>query len=163
MVTSMERGNKNNMRKDGLLAVLSIIGSFIAGLFGGWDTGLETLLLFMAVDYVTGVIVAAFFKKSGKSKSGALDSKAGWLGLMRKVSTLFMVLVAYRLDMLVGTNYIRDLVIIGFCANELLSIIENCGKMNLPLPPVLIKAVETLQSKGDKGEKKDETNHGQAG
>jgi toxin secretion/phage lysis holin len=63
--------------------------------------------------------------------------------------TLLIVLVAYRLDLLIGTNYVKDAVIIGFCVNELLSIIENAGLMGLPLPPVIVKALDILKSKSE--------------
>lgn len=130
-----------------LSAIIGIIGSIVTALFGGWSAGLTTLLLFMAIDYISGIIVAGVFKNSQKSESGALESRAGWKGLARKGMTLLFVLIAYRLDLLVGTNYIRDAVIIGFCANELLSIVENAGLMGVPLPSVITKAIDMLSQK----------------
>lgn len=68
---------------------------------------------------------------------------------------LLIVLVAHRLDITLGTEYIRPAVIIAFCANELISIIENLGIMGVPLPAVLTGAMELLQNKTDtKGSKK---------
>ena len=128
--------------------ILGILGGFIVGLFGGWDAGMVTLVTFMCIDYISGIIVAGVFKKSKKSKQGALSSKVGWMGLCKKVMTLMIVVVAYRLDLLISTDYIRDSVVIGFCANEVISIIENAGLMGLPLPHVLMDAIEVL--KGDK-------------
>lgn len=128
---------------------LGLIGGLIASWFGGWDTGLQTLIVFMAVDYISGLIVAGVFKNSNKTESGALESRAGWKGLIRKCMTLLFVLVAYRLDLMIGQDYIRDAVIIGFCANELISIIENAGLMGIPLPTVLQKALDILIQKGD--------------
>ena len=61
--------------------------------------------------------------------------------------TLIIVLVAYRLDVQIGTNYIRDAVTICFCVNEAISIIENAGLMGLPLPEVLLKAIDILNRK----------------
>jgi toxin secretion/phage lysis holin len=61
--------------------------------------------------------------------------------------TLLFVLIAFRLDLAIGTNYIRDAVIIGFMANELISIVENAGLMGLPLPAVLTKAIDVLKKK----------------
>jgi len=132
-----------------LSMVLGVLGAFFTTLFGGWDTGLATLIIFMAIDYITGLIVAGVFKQSRKSESGALESKAGWKGLCRKCVTLLFVLIAYRLDLLIGTAYIRDAVIIAFCANELISIVENAGLMGIPLPAVITKAIEVLRSKAD--------------
>jgi toxin secretion/phage lysis holin len=60
---------------------------------------------------------------------------------------LLVVLVAYRIDIAAGTTYIRDATIIGFVANEAISIVENAGLMGLPLPAVLTKAIDVLQEK----------------
>lgn len=138
------------MSKLSIEVIFAAIGAAITSCFGGWSTGLTTLIIFMAADYISGVVVAAVFKNSKKSKSGALDSKAGWKGLSRKGMTLLFVLIAHRLDLMIGTNYIRDAVIIGNCINELLSIIENAGLMGVPLPGAIKKAVDILIEKEDK-------------
>lgn len=136
--------------KEGICTGVGLLGSFIASLFGGWDTGLVTLLIFMGIDYVSGLIVAGVFHNSKKTESGTLESKAGWKGLCRKGMTLLFVLIAYRLDLALGVSYIRDAVIIGFMANELISIVENAGLMGLPLPDAITKAIDVLtQKKGD--------------
>jgi toxin secretion/phage lysis holin len=129
--------------------LIGLIGGAFTTLFGGWSTGMTTLVLFMCIDYLSGLIVAGVFKKSNKTESGALESKAGWKGLARKCMTLLFVLIAYRLDLLLNTAYIRDAVVIGFCANELISIVENAGLMGLPLPAVITKALEVLKNKAD--------------
>ena len=108
-----------------------------------------TLLIFMGIDFLLGVLIAAFWKKSDKSKTGAVSSYSAWKGLVKKGVTLLIVLVAHRLDITLGTEYIRPAVIIAFCANELISIIENLGIMGVPLPAVLTKAMELLQNKTD--------------
>ena len=107
---------------------------------------LTTLLIFMGIDYITGVIVAGVFHRSGKSKSGSLSSVAGIKGLAKKGMILLFVLVAYRLDLQLSTTYIKDAVCIAFMANELLSIIENAGLMGVPIPSMIVKAVEVLTS-----------------
>ena len=58
------------------------------------------------------------FDNSGKAENGALESRAGWKGLCRKGVSLLVVLVACRLDLITGTNFIRDAVVIAFVANE---------------------------------------------
>lgn len=128
---------------------VGIVGSTIAALFGGWDNGLATLLIFMVIDYASGLIVAGVFKKSPKTDTGALESKAGWKGLCRKCMTLVFVLIAYRLDLTIGTNYIRDAVIIAFIANETISLVENAGLMGVPLPSVITKAIDVLQKRAE--------------
>ncbi len=138
--------------KETICTVIGVLGSVIASLFGGWDMGLVTLMIFMGIDYLSGLLVAGVFKKSKKTESGALESRAGWKGLCRKCMTLLFVLIAYRLDLIIGVNYIRDAVIIGFVANELISIVENAGLMGIPLPDAITKAIDVLTSKGTKDE-----------
>lgn len=133
--------------KETICTVVGVVGSFVAWLFGGWDTSLVTLLLFMGIDYITGLAVAAC-GKSPKSDTGRLSSKIGWRGLAKKCVSLLLVLVAVRLDITLGTSYIRDAVCIAFVANELLSITENAGLLGVPLPTVVTKAIDLLQSKG---------------
>lgn len=124
-----------------------IIGSAVALAFGGWDTALQTLVWFMIIDYVTGVIVAGIFKKSNKSKTGGLQSVAGFKGIAKKCMVLVFVFIGYHLDVLLGCDYIRNAVIIGFTANELISIVENAGLMGLPIPKVIANAIDILKSK----------------
>ena len=135
--------------KQTICTAVGLAGSVIANLFGGWDDALTTLLIFMVIDYVSGLIVAGIFKKSPKTDTGALESKAGWKGLCRKGMTLLFVLIAYRLDLTIGTSYIRDAVIIAFIANETISLVENAGLMGVPLPAVITKAVDILQRKSE--------------
>ena len=135
--------------KQSIFAIVGVIGSCTAKLFGGWDMALQTLLIFMATDYITGLIVAGVFKKSPKTDTGALESKAGWKGLCRKGMTLLYILVAAQLEKMTGTDIIRNAVIIGFIANEALSILENGGLMGLPIPKKLKDAIDILKSKGD--------------
>lgn len=137
------------MMKDGICTAIEVVGSVIASLFGGWDAALVTLVIFMAIDYVTGLLVAGVFHNSGKTENGALESRAGWKGLCRKCITLLMVLVATRLDLVTGTNFIRDAVVIAFIANETISIVENAGLMGINIPPAITSAIEVLKKKSD--------------
>lgn len=125
--------------KDTFCMAVGALGAAIASLYGGWDAALQTLILFMAVDYVTGLIVAGVFHASPKSRTGALESRAGWKGLIRKGETLLIVLVACRLDA----------VVIGFICNETISIVENAGLMGLPIPAALTKAVDILKQRSE--------------
>ena len=141
-----------------LLTFIGLIGSWIASLLGGWDAALETLVIFMAVDYVTGLIVAGVFHTSEKTQNGALESRAGWKGLCRKGLTLLVVLVGCRLDLIMGSNFIRDAVIIAFIANETISIIENAGLMGIPVPTVITRAIEVLKNRAESEGTKNEDN-----
>lgn len=136
--------------KTAVLAAIGTIGGGVAALFGGWTSAMTTLIIFMVIDYATGIIVAGVFHRSGKSKSGALESRAGFKGLCRKGMILLILLVACRLDLILGTGYIKDCVCIAFVVNETLSIIENAGLMGVPIPQVLIKAIDVLKAKEEK-------------
>lgn len=136
--------------------MIGVIGGFIASLFGGWDAALVSLMIFMGIDYVTGLIVAGVFHNSEKTENGSLESRAGWKGLCRKGATLLVVLVACRLDLVMGSNFIRDAVVIAFIANETISIIENAGLMGVPIPAVVIRAIEILKKQAES----EEMNHG---
>lgn len=137
--------------KSTLCATFGVAGSLIAFCFGGWSASLTTLLIFMLIDYVSGLIVAGVFHKSPKTKNGGLESKAGLKGLIRKCVVLVLVLVGHRLDIAIGASYIRDAVCIAFMVNEAISIIENAGLMGLPIPKVITNAIEVLHNK-NKGE-----------
>jgi len=133
--------------KNGICTMAGIVGSTIASFFGGWDKSLATLIIFMAVDYITGLVLAGVFHNSNKTSSGALESRAGWKGLFRKGGTLLIVLVSARLDLLLNTNYVRDMVCIAFIANEAISIIENAGLIGVPIPFVLKESIDILKNK----------------
>ena len=135
--------------KSAICPTIGIIGGLLANAFGGWDAPLSALCLFMLADYITGVIVAAVFHKSPKTATGSLKSWIGFKGLCRKGVILLFVLIGHRLDAVLGTNAIREGVIFGFMANEGLSLIENAGLMGVPLPDVVVKAVDALSSKSD--------------
>lgn len=137
------------MKANIIYSVVGAVGGFIAAMFGGWSDALITLIVFMAVDYVTGLAVAGIFKKSKKSESGALESRAGFKGICRKGVALLIVLVAVRLDNIMHTTYIKDAVIIAFVANESISIIENAGLMGIPIPGVITKAIDVLKKESD--------------
>ena len=117
------------------------------GCSGGWSAALAILLGCLALDYVTGLIVAGVFHKSPKTANGGLESRAGWKGLLRKVATLLMVALAHFVDVLLGTVYIRDAVVIAFCVNEMLSLLENFGLMGVPIYKPLREALELLKKK----------------
>ena len=136
-----------------ILSLLGVVGSFIASLFGGFDAALVTLMIFMGVDYITGLVVAGVFHASEKTVNGTLESHAGWKGICRKGVTLLVVLVACRLDLIMGSSFIRDAVVIAFIANETISIIENAGLMGIPIPAVIVRAIEVLKTKAEGEEK----------
>lgn len=137
------------LSKTALCAALGILGGAISAAFGGWDNSLKALVIFMAVDYVSGLVVAGVFHSSNKSANGALESRAGFKGLLRKFAVLTVVFVACQIDILLGTNFVRDAVVIGFAVNEALSILENAALMGVPIPPVILKSLDVLKKQND--------------
>lgn len=145
-----------NELKAYVLGACALLGGLFGQLFGGWTAALGTLIFCMAVDYVTGLIVAGVFHTSDKTPGGGLESRAGWKGLCRKGVTLLIVLVASRVDRALGTAFVRDAVIVGYIVNEVISIIENAGLMGVPIPDALVQAIDALQGKDRYGDS-DET------
>ena len=141
------------MTKDAISTIGGIFGGMIAVAFGGWSEGLTTLLILMIIDYISGLVVAGLFKAAPKSGTGGLESRAGWKGLMRKVFTLLVVVVAYHIDVTLGTAYFMNAAIIGFIVNELISLVENMGLMGVPMPKAISKAIDVLTSKAEAEEK----------
>ena len=133
--------------KSVLLTVAGAVGSFIAGALGGWDTAIITLSTFMAIDYLTGWMLAAVFKKSHKTASGGYSSAIGLKGLCKKVVILLLVMVANLLDKQTGANFARDGVCVAFMINEAMSIIENAGLMGIPIPQPIKNALDILNGK----------------
>ena len=144
-------------REGEVATILGLVGSFVVSLFGGFDIGMYILFGFMAFDWITGIILAGVFKKSTKTEGGALSSKAGQIGLLRKGLTLAVIIMAHCFDLLIGQgDYFRDGALLAFIVNESVSIFENLGAMNVWIPPIIKKAIEILKDKTD-AEDKDET------
>lgn len=128
-----------------------ISGAILTTLFGGWNSAMTTLVIFMGIDYLTGIICAVVFKKSKKSDTGGLESGAAWKGLCKKCVTLLLVLMAYRLDLEAGTTFIKDAVCIAFITSEGISILENAILMGLIVPKPLRDALDMLKKNDGKG------------
>ena len=128
--------------------VSGIAGSVIVHLFGEVDGMLELLLLAMCCDYITGCMVAVK-KRSTKTEDGGLSSKAGFAGLAKKCIMLMFVMLMHMVDVALGFDYARNATIIGFIANEFLSLVENAGLFGLNLPPAITNVIEVLKNKSD--------------
>ena len=140
--------------KNAFLSLIGVIGASVACFFGGLDKGLQILIIFMFIDYVTGVLVAGVFGNSKKKNSnGKLVSCIGWKGLIRKVLTVVVAIMAHLLDDYLGTSFIQDLTVISFLSNELISIVENLGLCGVPIPKVILKAIDILNEKANKDDK----------
>jgi toxin secretion/phage lysis holin len=123
-----------------------IMGTVISFSFGLWTESLTFLLVVMAIDYLTG-IVAAVREGSG------LNSNIGFWGLFKKALILLVMVLAHRIDVLLNIDVVMGSAIYFYIANELLSIIENYGRIGLPLPDRLRRIVQVLRDRA--GEKED--------
>lgn len=122
--------------------ICSVIFTTIIYLLGGIDIALQCLIIMIILDYVSGVASAIYNKK--------LNSQVGLKGILKKFMYLVIVCVSVILDRIIGnTGAIRTLVIYFFVANDGISILENIGKMGIPLPKKLIDTLEQLKKKGD--------------
>lgn len=122
--------------------VTGTLATALVYFLGGWDIALQTLLIVIILDYLTGICKAIYNKK--------INSSVGLKGIMKKVGYLIIVAVAVILDNVTGnTGAIRTLVIYFFVANEGISILENWGGMGLPLPQKLTETLEQLKNDND--------------
>jgi len=125
-----------------LKTIVAFGGAAASFLWGGWSMLLMILLVFVVMDYISGVIAAG--------TEGKLRSNAGLIGIARKVFIFGMVAVAHLVDTALGDQHVlRDATTFFYLANEVLSIIENAGRIGLPVPEPLKRAVEVLKSKGE--------------
>ncbi len=129
---------------------LATIGGAIAGIFGEWSMLMTVLATAMVLDYISGVLVAAF-GKSLKTEGGHLDSKVGFVGLAKKALIIMIVLLATLLDKALGTDAMvfQTATVCYYIANEGISVVENAGLMGLPVPDVVKRALEQMKEKKD--------------
>lgn len=139
-----------NYIKNLILIAFASLGSIVTSLLGGWDSFLKALVMFMIIDYITGIAVAFVFHKSTKTKAGGASSKECFKGIVKKICIIFLVGVAVAVDNISGTHYLRSATIFFFLGNEGMSILENIGLMGVPYPAFIKKALEVIKDKGDK-------------
>lgn len=128
--------------------IIASITGWLLWLFGAWDITLQVLVALIIADYITGLMVGYSTKN--------LNSKIGVKGLFKKAGILICVIVAVMADKVVGTdNTLRFAIILCFCGNEGISILENVTKLGVPIPQKLLDAL--LQLKGNGGAKDADT------
>lgn len=135
--------------KSTIIIICGSIGSLLSFLLGGFDSAMIALLIFMLIDFFSGLILAIVFKNSNKTENGKLSSRAGIIGLSKKVFILFLVALSTQLDIVLETSFIRDGTIIGFISMEGISIIENASLAGLPIPKIIKNALEIINKKED--------------
>lgn len=131
------------IKQYGNFIIASVTGGLL-WLFGAWDITLQVLLALIIADYITGLMVGF--------STNNISSKIGFKGLLKKAGILICVIVAVMADKVIGTdNTLRLAIILCFCGNEGISILENVTKLGVPIPQKLLDAL--LQLKGNGGTK----------
>lgn len=128
------------MKQNIVNGVASLIGGAITFLFGEWSDLLSLFLFVVLLDYVSGISASIV---EGKG----LNSAVGFKGLIKKFSIIFIIALAYQIDKALGMDLIMAGTIYFFLANELISVVENYGRMGLPLPNQLKKIIQVLKEK----------------
>ena len=132
--------------------ITGLVSTFVIHYLGGWDFALQTLVMFIVIDYVTGMYVAGILHKSPKTKSGGLSSEKGFHGIIKKIMLLVFVAIMYRLDLFFNIDYLRNGTIVAYCVNELISIIENAGLMGVYVPEIVKRGIDLLNREVDDNE-----------
>jgi toxin secretion/phage lysis holin len=118
----------------------------IASLFGGCDTLFKTFLIFIIIDYISGILQAIYNRQ--------LNSQIGAKGIVKKVGYILIVVIASSIDTLNGnTMDIRNIIIYMFIANEGISILENCTQMGINIPSILKDKINELGDDNDEQNK----------
>lgn len=133
-----------------LQALVTIFITGILTFFTSLKIEIQALLIFMVIDYISGVFVAIIFKNSNKTETGTYSSAIGFKGMVRKIYTILLLVVLHFVDRTVGTNIFLTLGTIGFMVNELLSIVENAGLMGIKVPKAFQNALDVLKNHEDK-------------
>ena len=130
--------------------VFAMIGGWLGYFLGGYDGLLYALIVFMVVDYITGVMCAIVDKK--------LSSAVGFKGICRKVLILMLVGIANLLDVqVIGTgSVLRTAVIFFYLSNEGVSLLENVAHLGLPIPEKLKVVLAQLHDRANDAEEKKE-------
>lgn len=131
--------------------VIGALGTVVVRLIGKPSNELLILLLLMTIDILVGFIVSAVWHKSTKTKTGRLSSRAMFKGIVKKVLTLVIVIIAYQLDNLLGQTVIRHITIIALITEESLSVIETIALTGVRIPAIITSALDVLE-KGVKNE-----------
>lgn len=122
--------------------LVAVVGAAISWMLGGWDLALQILVIFVVMDYVTGVCAAWHTK--------TLDSNVGLYGIAKKILLFVPIALGYWLDQFTGQEILRNIAIFFYMANEGISILENLGRCGVAIPPALLEALAQLKKKTDK-------------
>ncbi len=125
---------------DNIRVLYALLGAALAWLIGGFDELFKILIVFAIIDYASG-LTAAWLNKE-------VSSSRGLRGIAKKTFLLALVVVAAKIDyMMAGNGFLRNSIIYALICNEGISILENCGRIGIPIPRPLFSALDKLKSK----------------
>lgn len=124
-----------------IFAALCALASYI---FGDWDGLMIALVIFIIADYISGVIAAAVEKN--------LSSEVGAKGIAKKIFMLLIVAVANIIDInVIGEGHtLKTVTMIFYICNECISLLENAGRIGVPVPKKLLDVLSQLKANNDK-------------
>lgn len=127
-------------------AIVAVLATFFTYIFGSWDLALQVLIVFMILDYGTGVLYAYL--------TDQLNSEVGFKGLVKKCMILVVLIIGVMLDRILGTGtwMFRTLVAYFYIANEGISLLENVGNIGIPIPNKIRNALEQLNKNDEESE-----------
>lgn len=130
-----------------LSGCIATIGAFFLSLIGGWSPLVEALCLFILLDVTTGLVQTCYFGKSRKTASGKFSSTVMYRGILRKGMIFLVLIIGARFDLVFGTEYILEAVMLFYLVQESLSVCENLSACGLPMPQVLKKILDVLDER----------------
>ena len=127
-------------------SLVAVLATFFTYIFGSWDLALQVLIVFMVLNYGTGVLYAFL--------NNQLNSEVGFKGLVKKCMILVVLIIGVMLDRIVGngTWVFRTLVAYFYIANEGISLLENVGNIGIPIPNKMRQALEQLNKDNEESE-----------
>jgi toxin secretion/phage lysis holin len=128
------------MKQNIFNGVASLVGGAITFSFGEWSQLLSLFLFVVLLDYISGISASIV---EGKG----LNSAVGFKGLIKKFAIVLIIALSYQIDKALGLDVIMSGAIYFFLANELISVVENYGRMGLPLPSQIKKIIQVLKDK----------------
>jgi toxin secretion/phage lysis holin len=119
-------------------------------MFGPWNEVLTALVVIMAIDVITAIVVAAK-GKSPNTDNGGISSNAFLNGFIKKIFSFLLVVIGQMVSVVMHTDTVREFVIFALIFKDLWSILENYALMGFYVPPILLKTLEVIKKKVDDG------------
>ena len=127
--------------------IISTIGSVATFMIGAWDLPFKILFCAVVIDYLSGTLKAWYLGKKNPKKG--INSKVGFIGLLKKISIFFIIAVAQLTDTILGMEIIRNAICIAYAINEMYSVCENVAMMDMYVPAFIKDRLAQIQQQVD--------------